>query len=211
MIILDDPLSNTYFGTNVNIASVELRALTDAGTIDKCNEPVAIQQYQGIIPESGEPVGLFPILSEPGGARLQGLSEIFVANIGGVYDKGVSVGQQIFDATGGAVNFVIYHIQNEQRTYYAMGYLLQLPDGAFTIPVKEFIPSYEGNQVAFDFSPDYTIANGDTTTTLNTTALDTYLNNLTDGGQSRFIQTGEFGYELFNPCTGWSVLLQQLE
>ncbi len=210
-IILDDPLSDTYFGVNVTIPAINLRELADAGTIDACNEAVAIRQYQGTIAESGEPVGLFPLLSEPGGGRLQNLSEIFVANVGGIYDNGVSVGQQVFDATGGAVNFVIYHIQNEQRTFYAMGYLLQLSEGGFSIPVKEFTPGYEGNRVTFDFAPTYSFANGDTTVTLNQVALDTYLNNLTEGGQTRLIQTGQTRYEMFNPCTGWSVLLQQLE
>jgi len=65
--------------------------------------------------------------------------------------------------------------------------------------------------VAFGFAPDYSFTNGDTTVTLNTDALDTYLNNITEGGQTRLIQTGEMRYELFNPCTGWSVLLQELE
>lgn len=210
-LILDEPLLSTYRGTEVNVSAINFQSLTDAPTIDKCGQPTPVQQYTATLEESGESVALLPTLFDPGGAQLQDLSEIFVAGVGGMYDNGVSVGQQVFDATGGAVNFVVYHIQNRQDSFFAMGYLLQLDDGGFSIPVKEFTPTYEGNQVAFGFAPDYSFTNGDTTVTLNTDALDTYLNNITEGGQTRLIQTGEMRYELFNPCTGWSVLLQELE
>ena len=210
-LILDEPLIATYRGMEVNISAINFRSLTDAPTIDKCGQPTSVQQYMAILEGSGESVALLPTLFDPGGARLQGLSEIFLASVGGMYDNGVSVGQQIFDATGGATTFVIYHTQNRQDSFFAMGYVLEFDDGGFSIPVKEFTPTYEGNQVTFEFTPDYSFTNGDTTVTLNTGALDTYLNNITEGGQTRLIQTSEMRYELFNPCTGWSVLLQELE
>ncbi len=210
-LILDDPLTGNYIRSEVNISAINFRSLTNAPSIDKCGQPTPIQQYSANLAESGEAIALVPTLFDPGAARLQNLSEIFVANVGGIYDNGASVGQQVFDATGGAVNFVMYHVQNQQNTFYAMGYLLQLDNNGFSIPVKEFTPTYEGNQISFEFDSEYSFANGDSTITLNTAALDTYLTNLTEGGQTRLIQTGEMRYELFNPCTGWSVLLQELE
>ena len=80
------------------------------------------------------------------------------------------------------------------------------------VPVRAFDPTYTDNQIAFNLSPEYSIAIGDTTAiaTLDTTAMNTYISNLTEGDNTRILQSAPGVYELYNPCTGWSAILRRL-
>ena len=209
-LVLDEPLTGNFLGNDITITAINLRALTDAPGIEACGRTFNIQQYEGTLVESGEPVALLPTLFDPAGANFEDVSNIFIAGPADIYNNGVSAAAQITQDIEGFDTFVIYHTNNDRGSFYAMGYLLVLPDNNFTIPVKEFVPTYEENQIQFAFVQTYMFTNGDTTATLNEPALDTYLNNLTQGDSARILQSGPNTYELFNPCTGWSVVLQGL-
>nr|WKN36936.1 DUF4302 domain-containing protein [Tunicatimonas sp. TK19036] len=209
-MILGEPFTGTYIGNNITIPAISFNTLSDAASIEACTRTFEIQQYTGTVAESNDAVALLPTLFDPAGASFENISNIFIASVGSIYNNGESVGAQIAEDIDGASIFVLYYLNTNQQNFLSMGYLINLPDNNFTIPVKEFTPTYDGNQVQFDFMPEYTFANGDTTVTLDTAAMNMYINNLTQGGGTRILQSGESTYEFYNPCTGWSVLLEAL-
>ena len=210
-MVLSEPLTGTFSGAEVNLSAINFNELVDAPPLEVCDQTLPIRQYRGTVAETSEPVALLPTLFDPAGAAFENTSDIFIAGVGNILDNGDSAGEQIVEDIEGVSVLVLYYINNSQNSYLSLGYLISLSEDNFTIPVKEFTPAYDGNQIQFNFDPEYSFANGDSTATLNTEAMDRYINNITEGGNTRIFQLTANTYEFFNPCTGWSVLLQRLQ
>lgn len=209
-LVLAEPLTGNFLGTDITISTVNLSELTDGGSVDACGQPVAIRRYRGNIADSNEPVALLPTLFDPAGASFQNNSEIYLAEPRDIYDNGIPVGSRLAQDITGAELMVLYYQFNNQASFFALGFGITPPGGEFIVPVREFEPVYTNNQVEFNLNPKYEIVIGDTTAALDTVAMDRYINNLTEGGNARILQSSPGTYELYNPCTGWSAILRQL-
>ncbi|MGB3588734.1 MAG: DUF4302 domain-containing protein, partial [Tunicatimonas sp.] len=210
-IVLDEPLSGNFSGTEVNVSAINFQNLTDASAIVACDQTFNVQQYQGSIAESNESIALLPTLFEPGGISFADDNQIFLARpTVDIYNNGERVGNQIAQDIEGITDFVIFNQANRSGPFVSIGFGIRTPNGDFIVPVKSFEAAYTGNQVAFTLGPSYDLALGDNEMALDTLSMDFYINNLTEGGQVRILQSREEIYELYNPCTGWSVILQSL-
>ena len=209
-IVLSEPLTGNFLGVNVNIPEIALTSLAGGSSVDACGEPLAIQQYRGTIAESGDPIALSPTLFDPAGEAFQNRSRIYLASSREIFNNGTPIGGQIEQDIEGFELMVLYYQFNNQGSFISLGFGITQPNGDFIVPVKEFDPVYTDNQVDFNFDPEYIVAIGDTTAVLDTLAMDIYINNLTEGGDTRVLQSGPGTYEFYNPCTGWSAILTEL-
>ncbi|WKN44401.1 DUF4302 domain-containing protein [Tunicatimonas pelagia] len=202
-IVLDEPLVGNFLNNSVNIPAINFQDMTDASPIEVCDQPFNIQQYQGTIAESDDAIALQPTLSSPGGANFRNDFNLFRCPLGLIYDNGVSVGQQVVNDIEGVQQLQLYYANRAQNPFIAMGFLVVNESGSATFALKDFTTTNVGNQYQFDFAPEFTLYN-DTTAVVDTLAMSTYLNRLTEGGQTRVIRTDSERYEFFNPCNGWS-------
>lgn len=208
-LILDEPLVDNYFGNDVNISAINFRALSDALDIEACDQVFDIQQYQATIAEGGNAVAMLPTLVDPGGSEFQNESGTYLANPGSIYRNGVSVGNQVTQDIEGMIGLVMYYFDNDESPFIALGFGLVQND-ELVVPVRDFVPTYTNNQIEFSFDTDYEVVIGDTTAVLDTAAMNTYIRNITEGGRTRILQSNSSTYELYNPCTGWSAIMQRL-
>ncbi len=209
-LILGTPLTGNFLGSDITISAIDFSELADGGSVDACDQPVSIQQYRGAITDSGAPVALLPTLFDPAGAAFAGNSGTYLANPSDIYFNGQSIGNQLSQDVDGAIGLVIYNFDREEDPFVAIGF--GIVEEELIVPVRAFDPTYTDNQIAFNLSPEYSIAIGDTTAiaTLDTTAMNTYISNLTEGDNTRILQSAPGVYELYNPCTGWSAILRRL-
>lgn len=210
-IILDNPLESNVLGRNISISAIQLNELLEA-SLNPCSEqePIVIHRYSGAIDAS--PITLESTLADPAGADFANFEdEIFTVTVGGVFNNGESVGQDIANEIPGVQLMVMYYQNDPVDPFLALGYfMVNEQDNTSTIAVKEFTPTYIGNQIQFDFAPEYTVLR-DTTQTLNFEAMDRYLNALTEGGTTYIVKAPEsLGYyQFYNPCNGWSMVMFQ--
>ena len=208
-LILDEPLVGNYFGNEVNIPAIDFRELSDAADVEACNQIFDIQQYRATIAGEGDAVALLPTIFDPGGAEFQNESGTYLANPGDIYQNGVSVGNQVTQDIEGMIGLVMYYFDDSQSPFIALGFGLVQND-ELVVPVRNFTPTYTDNQIDFAFEMDYEVVIGDTTAVLDTASMNVYLKNITEGGSTRILQTTSSTYELYNPCTGWSAIMQRL-
>ncbi|MGB3850222.1 MAG: DUF4302 domain-containing protein [Tunicatimonas sp.] len=209
-LVLAQPFQlGNFFGTEINISAITLNELVEAGTVESCGEAVAIQQYQGTIAESNTPIVMLPALFDPAGETFPDSVGTYLANPGDIYDNGVSVGARVRQDIDGMIGLVLYNFGGGDDPLVAVGFGIVSND-ELVVPVRDYTPVYTGNQIEFNLEDEYRIIIGDTTATIQPVPMNDYLMNLTEGGQTRILQSGPGVYEFFNPCTGWSAILQKL-
>ena len=204
-IILAEPLVGNFLGTDITISAITLSELADGGTIEACGEPLAVQQYRGTVGESNDPVALLPTLFDPAGSNFSTQFTLFRCPLGLIYNNKVSVGQQVVDDVSGARELQLYYIDDPDNPFIAVGFFILNESGNATFALKDFTLNSTENQVQFDFAEDYTLYN-DTTTVIDTMAMDMYLNRLTEGAGVYVLRSGTNQYEFYNPCNGWSFI-----
>ena len=208
-LILATPFERNLLGASVTIPSINFSELTEGGTVPSCQQAVNVQSYRGTVTESNDPVVLLPTLFDPAGAQFSDNAGTYLANPGDIYDNGVSVGARVREDIAGMIGLVLYNFGAGENPFVAVGFGIVAGD-ELVVPVRDFAPVYTDNQVAFNLASDYRIVIGDTTAMIDPTAMNNYLNQLTEGESTRILQSGPDVYELFNPCTGWSAILQKL-
>lgn len=208
-LILGEPLTGNFLGTEISILAINLDELVDGGTIEACGQPLVIQQYRGSVAESNDPVALLPTLFDPAGATFPNDAGTYLANPGDIYDNGVSVGARVREDIAGMIGLVLYNFGGGENPFVAVGFGIVAND-ELVVPVRDFAPVYTDNQIDFNLANNYSIVIGDTTALIDSVSMNSYLDNLTTGGRTRILQSGPGVYEMFNPCTGWSAVLQRL-
>ena len=204
-ILLSESLAGNFQGNEVIVPSITFSQLADAAAIEACARTLNVQQYQGSIGESNEAIALLPTLFDPAGANFGGDFNLFRCPLGAIYDNGVSVGRQVVENVSNAAQLQMYYIDNADNPFIAVGFLILNESGTATFALKDFSPTNTGNKIQFDFAPDYTLYN-DTTVAVNPEAMDIYLNQLAEGGETYVLKAGPNQYELFNACNGWSFI-----
>ena len=208
-ILLGESLAGNFQGNEVNIPSITFSQLADAADIEACAQTIDIQQYQGNIGESNETVTLLPTLFDPAGAAFRSNAGTYLANPGDIYDNGESVGRRVTQDIEGMIGLVLYNFDREQDPFVALGFGI-ISNDELVVPARNFAPTYTDNQVEFNLETEYDIVIGDTTAVLDTIPMNSYINNLVEGGNTRILQSGPGIYEFYNPCTGWSAILRRL-
>ncbi len=152
---------------------------------------------------------MLPALFDPVGETFPDSVGTYLANPGDIYDNGVSVGARVRQDIDGMIGLVLYNFGGGDDPLVAVGFGIVSND-ELVVPVRDYTPVYTGNQIEFNLEDEYRIIIGDTTATIQPVPMNDYLMNLTEGGQTRILQSGPGVYEFFNPCTGWSAILQKL-
>ncbi len=206
-LLFDDPLTGNFLGNEVSVTGIRLNELSDA-SINVCPTPIAISNYSGSLVESNDPVMLETSIFDPSAANFRDHVSDFISPLGFVFDNGESVGEQMAQDISGVNSLQFYYRDdNPDNPFLTMGFLIENESGTFTFALKDFTPTITGNQIQFEFAPDYTLYN-DTTTTVNAEAMDFYINKLTEGGNTYIFKSTDTVYELYNPCNGWSALFR---
>lgn len=208
-LILGNPLNGSFLGSNVSISSINFSELTDGGTVDLCGQTAPIQQYQGVVAESNDPIALLPTLFDPVGALFPDSTGTYLANPGDLYENGVSVGARMQQDIEGMIGLVLYNFGGGENPFVAVGFGIVSGEDLI-VPVRDFNPTYTDNELVFNLAEDYRIVIGDTTAATDPASMNSYLDQFTQGGRTRILQLSPGVYELFNPCTGWSAILQRL-
>ena len=204
-IVLGEPLTGNFQGSEINLTSINLRELVDAPDIEACNKVLDLQQYQGNAGESNEAIALLPALLDPAGATFNNDFSLFRCPLGAIYDNGVSVGRQLVEDITNAAQLQMYYRNDTDNPFIAIGFLILNESGSATFALKDFSLASTDNRIEFDFAPDYTLYN-DTTVAVNTEAMDKYLDRLTEGNETYVLKAGADRYEFFNACNGWSFI-----
>ena len=203
-LVLDEPLTGNFLGNDITITAINLLALTDAPGIEACGRTFNIQQYEGTLVESGEPVALLPTLFDPAGGNFSEDFFLLRGALGAIYNNGVPVGEQVVaNEIPGALQLQLYYIDRPEDPFINIGFLIVNESGTATFALRDFTPTITDNRITFDFAPDYTLYN-DTTATVDTAAMNVYLDRLSEGGETYILRSGTNQYEFFNACNGWS-------
>ncbi len=109
------------------------------------------------------------------------------------------------DEIPGVNSFQFYYRDDGEEPFLAMGFLIVGENDNATFALKDFTATVDNNRIQFEFASDYTLYN-DTTATVNTEALDFYVNKLTENNEAYLFKLSDNVFEMYNPCNGWSAL-----
>ncbi len=201
-MIFNTPFSGNILGQQVSISSIQLNELTNS-SLDACGEPIVINSIKGMIPSSNDAVALETTLFDPTGADFQEASNFFYSPVQLIFNNGTSAGEQIEQDITGALDMQLYYDDNLEDPFLALGFRIQNDNATNTWALRDFSPVIVGNQIQFEFAPNYTLY-GDTTVTVDEEKMNIYLNTLTEGGSTYIFKFSETIFEFYNPCNGWS-------
>ena len=204
-MILVEPLTGNFSGNEITLPAINFSELVDAPALQACNQAIPIQQYQGTTAETNEVVALLPTFFDPAGASFRDDFSFFNSPVGFFFNNGTSVGQEMADEIPGVTSFQFYYRDDGDEPFLAMGYLILGENDNATFALKDFTATIDNNRIQFEFASDYTLYN-DTTATVNTEALDFYVNKLTENNEAYLFKLSENVFEMYNPCNGWSAL-----
>ena len=118
-LVLDEPLTGNFLGNDITITAINLLALTDAPGIEACGRTFNIQQYEGTLVESGEPVALLPTLFDPAGGNFSEDFFLLRGALGAIYNNGVPVGEQVVaNEIPGALQLQLYYIDRPEDPFH---------------------------------------------------------------------------------------------
>ena len=202
-IVFDSRLSGNLLGTSVNLKGIKLSTISES-TINVCDDPITLHAYAGVT-SANDVVSLETTLLDASGPDFTQAADYF--NSGVVLLNGVQMDAQIAEDLTGYSGMQLYYNYDigGSSLFYALGFYLINASGDVTFALREFTPTLDGNNLIFDFAPEISIF-GDPNPDANVDNGNQYLEALTDGGTSYVFKINENVYELYNPCTGWSMV-----
>ncbi|HYG20288.1 MAG TPA: DUF4302 domain-containing protein, partial [Ohtaekwangia sp.] len=200
-IVLDEPLTGTFFGNNISLESIAFDDDLAASEINACADPIPTHVMEGTT-GTGDDITLEPTLVDVSGIKFTTLSDFYSTPIQNVFFNGFSAGNEIAQDIAGAQQMQLYY---NSGGLYAMGFYIVNADGTAVWALREFTASLTDNRIEFDFAPTVTLFPQNATTDANLENVNNYLNAITEGGTTYVFEYSEGIYEFYNPCTGWTV------
>lgn len=201
-IVLDEALTGSFMGNSISVSSIVLDQLTSSVTTI-CSDTLTLYNYSGKL-STNESVNLETSIFDPEGAIFYQSFDFFNAPIRNIFnEEGFSAQDQVAEDITGATHMQLYFRQTQDGPLNAVGFRIENPNASVTFALREFDFTMEGNNIKFDFAPDYTLFN-DTTAAVDTLAMNKYLNLLTEGNNTYVYRYLDTVYEIYNPCNGWT-------
>jgi hypothetical protein len=198
-MVFDSALSGTFFGNNIQVKSLKLNSLGES-TFNGCANPITLHHVSGKTSQNDN-ITLGTALVDLSGSTFT-QSDFYFAPLVYIFDNGRSVRDEITQHVEGALEMHLYYNYDIGQPFYAIGLVIQNPNGSITFALRQFTPVLNGNNLIFNFAPQISIFGSPTTA--NVENLNIYLNALTDGNNTYVYKLFEGIYEFHNPCTGWS-------
>ncbi len=201
-LVLETPVTTTITGTSEQVNRITLNSLGET-SLSVCAEPFTVHTYTGEIASS--PIVLETTIADLAGATFADLSDIYVAPLSNIRRNGLPLVDEITTDVAGAVQMNLYYglELEEGGLLYGIGFVILNENGTITFALREFTPVLNGNQITFNFEPDYTLF-GEPVTDAVVSKTDKYLNALTEGNNTFVYKFSSDLFEFNNPCTGWS-------
>ena len=208
-IVLDEALTGSFNGTTIRIESIGLDLLSSSET-NICNDVLTVYSYSGQV-STGDPVALETSVFDPEGAIFYQQFRFFNATL---TDRFISVSRkddiyvddELVEDIPGVTDFQMYFVQIESMPN-SMGFRIVNPDASVTFALRGFNFTMEGNNIKFDFEPEYTLlSNPDAT--VDAAAMNKYLDLLTENNSTYVYRISDIFYEFYNPCNGYSFFLR---
>ncbi len=207
-IVLDEALTGSFQGNSIRIETIALDQLSSSET-NICNETLTVYNYSGQV-TTGDPVSLETSVFDPEGAIFYQDFRFFNATL---TDRFISVSSkddifvddQVVEDIPGATNFQMYFFQIDSMPN-SMGFRIVNPDASVTFALRGFTFTMEGNNIKFNFAPEYKFL--DNPTAADTTAMNKYLDILTENNSTYVYRISDIFYEFYNPCNGWSFFMR---
>lgn len=203
-LVLDESLTQTFGGSTIKIKSIKFNNLTNS-QINVCASPIDSHIYAGVT-SANDAVKLEPTLVDVTGKQFATLTDFYAAGTTNVFHNGQNQAGQIAADLPTAVAVQLYYDYNGDG-FYAIGFVLQNSDGSLTFALREFTPTLTDNKLVFNFQPGISLF-GNTNPDDDVNAINTYIDGLTQGGNTYVFKFQEGLYEFYNPCTGWSIGFQ---
>ena len=201
-IVFDKAFSANFSGRTIDITGIQFDQL-DSSTIAVCAAPLDVHKYSGSISGSGERVFMETTLFDPNGRGFTESTDFMYNPVQYMFNEGVSAVDEVTGQIPGALDMQIYYDQDGDEPFLALGFRVENANETVTYALKEFTPTFNGNQIGFTFTTDYKLY-GDTTAIVNTAKMDEYINIMTEGGNTYILKYSDQIYEFYNPCNGWS-------
>ncbi len=200
-IILDNALTGSFMGNTVSVSAIRLNDFSSTVTT-LCADTVTLYKYTGTL-DSNESVVLETSLLDPEGTDFDQLYTFFNAPIRNILKKDKSSAQdEVAADIIGVSDMQLYFTETQNGPLNALGFRIENPNASVTFALREFDYTIENNVIKFDFAPDYTLF-GDTTVTVDTAAMNKYLDLFAENDNTHVYRYSETLFEFYNPCNGW--------
>ncbi len=196
-IILDQPLSGSYFGQQVEIANIRFGSLSDIN-LTICDSMITANQYSATV-NSASAV-LENTLFDPNGANVLNQVDFFFSLNNNIFGENGSLGPQIDQDVEGSLAMLLYYDESVNDPFYALGFFIVNENGSVTRALREFTPTITGNRLQVEYAPTFTVLQ-DTTGVFNEENIDNYLNLFAEGDGVYIYKITDETYELYNACS----------
>ena len=176
-IVLDNPLSGSYYGQQVELSSIRFGSLSDI-TLTTCDSAFTAKQYSASI--NTAPAVLENTLFAPNGANVLEQVDFYFCLNNNIFQSGRSIGGQVDTDVEGSLAMLLYYDESVNDPFYALGFFIVNESGTITRVLREFTPTVDGNQLQLAYDTDFTLLQ-DTTGVYNGENIDKYLNMFAEG------------------------------
>ncbi len=211
-IVLDNPLTGTFDGENIDISSIALSTYTETNTVI-CAKNTPSPKYEGNL-ITADMISLENSLFDYYGATFYNRSRIYLAPVDYFFDEeGWSQGNIVRQEIEGAIYMVLLYEANtrfEEEPLTAVGFLIDNGEGEeSTFILKKFEPQLVENNLIMNFQGDF-ILYDNPNTSANLENIEAYLNKLTEGNMTYIYNVNQYFFEFHNLCNGWSFYFQAI-
>ncbi|MGD1891192.1 MAG: DUF4302 domain-containing protein [Cyclobacteriaceae bacterium] len=195
-IVLDNPLSGSYYGQQVELSSIRFGSLSDI-TLTTCDSAFTAKQYSASI--NTAPAVLENTLFAPNGANVLEQVDFYFCLNNNIFQSGRSIGGQVDTDVEGSLAMLLYYDESVNDPFYALGFFIVNESGTITRVLREFTPTVDGNQLQLAYDTDFTLLQ-DTTGVYNGENIDKYLNMFAEGEGVYLYKIDDATYEMYNSC-----------
>src|SRR5690606_6769866 len=143
------------------------------------------------------------------GQNFKDRSGFYVSTL--IFDEtGQSAASEIVEDIEGVLDMQLYYFDEPTDPFLAIGFRVANSDGSVSWILRDFTSQFEGNNIKFDFADSITVY-GNQTFDAEAANIDKYLNILAEEDKTFVLQTNSSTWELYNPCSGWRFVFNELQ